>query len=323
MPDSGSTIQFIADRGDTRLRLDQVLVRRVRDVSRLSRTAAQQWIASGAVTVDGVEAARPSAHVAEGAAVEVTLPSTATLRARPLPEDTPLDVLYEDDVLLVVNKPAGMVVHPSYKQTGGTLLNAVIGRLRDRAGSQPGILTRLDKDTSGLVVIALSASVHAVLQRDAAAGRIRKEYLAFVRGTPRPSRGRITTPIARDPNDRRRMMASPNGMRSETFYEVTSRLPAPNIERGEPAPGNRELGLDGCSIVRCELITGRTHQIRVHLASQGWPIVGDAVYGEPSAAIGRQALHAWRIALPHPMSRNPLAIEAPLPADTQALLATR
>lgn len=306
MPHSEGTIQFIADRGDTRLRLDQVLVRRIRDVSRLSRTAAQQWIASGAVTVNGVEAPRPSVRVREGAAIEVTLPSTATLRARPSPEDAALDVLYEDDVLLVVNKPAGVVVHPSYKQSAGTLLNAVLGRVRDRAGARPGILTRLDKDTSGLVVIALTAPVHAAMQRDVAAGRVLKEYLAVVRGTPRPRNGRITLALARDPNDRRRMIASPGGMPSETIYEVNT---------------SSRTSVSRTSVVRCELVTGRTHQIRVHLASCGWPVVGDSVYGTPSVAIARQALHAWRISLPHPVSRDPLTIEAPVPADMRALIA--
>lgn len=309
MPDSGGTIQFIADRGDTRLRLDQVLVRRIREVSRLSRTVAQQWIASGAVTVDGFEAPRPSIRVREGAAIEVTLPSTATLRARPSPEDAALDVLYEDDVLLVVNKPAGVVVHPSYKQTGGTLLNAVLGRVRHRAVAQPGILTRLDKDTSGLVVIALTAPVHAALQRDMTAGRVRKEYLAVVCGTPLPSSGRITLPLARDPNDRRRMIASSGGMPSETIYEVM-----------EDLTGASRTRMPRASVLRCELVTGRTHQIRVHLASCGWPILGDAVYGVQSAAIARQALHAWRVSLPHPVSRDPLTIEAPVPADMQALI---
>jgi 23S rRNA pseudouridine1911/1915/1917 synthase len=320
MPETGGTIQFTADRGDARLRLDQVLVRRIRDVSRLSRTVAQQWIASGAVTVDGVEARRPSVRVREGTSLEVKLPSTATLKLHPSAEDAPLDVLYEDEVLLVVNKPAGVVVHPSYKQTTGTLLNAVLGRVRDRAATRPGILTRLDRDTSGLVVIALTAPVHAAMQRDVAAGRVRKEYLAVVRGTPRPRSGRITLPLGRDPNDRRRIVTSPNGMPSETLYEVTSQLPTPQ-SHGRVSAARRELGVGTCSLLRCELVTGRTHQIRVHLASCGWPIVGDAAYGEPSVTIPRQALHAWRISLPHPVSRDRLTIEAPVPADMRALIA--
>ena len=307
MPEPGGTIQFVADRGDARLRLDQVLVRRVREVSRMSRTVAQEWIDAGAVTIDGEAAARPSVRVREGAAIAVALPPATALRARPEPEEAALDILYEDAHLIAVNKPPGIVVHPSYKQTAGTLLNAVLWHVRGRADAQPGILTRLDKDTSGLVVLALDARVHAAMQRDAAGGRVRKEYLAIVRGTPRPPGGRITLALAHDPNDRRRIIASPGGMPSETIYEVLS----PEI-----------VGHTHLSLVRCELVTGRTHQIRVHLASSGWPILGDRVYGEPDDRIARQALHAWRISLPHPVTREGLTIEAPVPADMQALVSS-
>ena len=203
--------------------------------------------------------------------------------------------------MLVVNKPPGLVVHPTYKNTSGTLLNAVLWRVRDRVGAQPGILTRLDKDTSGLVVIALAPDVHAVMQKDAAAGRTRKHYLALVRGSPEPPQGQIVLPLARDPDDRRRVIVTPDGAPCETRYEVVS--------------------TDGAhSMVRCELLTGRTHQIRVHLAARGWPILGDQVYGEPDARIARQALHAWRVTLPHPITRQPLEFEAPLPDDMRRIL---
>lgn len=218
------------------------------------------------------------------------------IRRRPEPEPVELSVLYEDECLLALNKPAGVVVHPTYKNTSGTLLNGVLWRYRDRPGVQPGILTRLDKGTSGVVLIALTAELHALMQRDAAAGRMAKEYLAFVRGTPDPPQGTIALPLARDLEDRRRVVVSARGAASTTRYEAIA---------------------DG--VVRCELVTGRTHQIRVHLAAIGCPVVGDATYGEASPRIARQALHAWRLSLVHPMTRERLTIEAPLPADMRAL----
>jgi 23S rRNA pseudouridine1911/1915/1917 synthase len=223
-------------------------------------------------------------------------------RRRPQPEEGPLSVIYEDDWLIVLDKPPGIVVHPTYKNWSGTLLNAVLWRVRDRADAQPGILTRLDKDTSGVVVIALTPEVHAVMQKDSTAGRIRKSYLAVVRGTPVPASGNIVLSLGRDKADRRRVVVTPDGAHGETRYEVLHTLE------------------DGRSLVRCELVTGRTHQIRVHLASRGWPIVGDALYGEPVDTISRQALHAWRVSFPHPVSRDPIAIEAPVPRDIRDLL---
>jgi 23S rRNA pseudouridine1911/1915/1917 synthase len=217
-------------------------------------------------------------------------------RRRPQPEDGPLTIIYEDDWMLVANKPAGVVVHPTYKNTSGTLLNAVLWRVRDRVGAQPGILTRLDKDTSGLVVVALTPDVHATMQKDAAAGRTTKQYLAVVVGSPHPADGHIVLPLARAPEDRRRVVVTPEGAPCETRYQVLSTR-------------------HGYSIVRCELVTGRTHQIRVHLAARGWPILGDRVYGEADARIARQALHAWRVSLSHPVTRHPLEFQAPIPSD--------
>jgi 23S rRNA pseudouridine1911/1915/1917 synthase len=283
------------------LRLDQILVRRATGVSRLSRNVAQHWIESGVVTVDGAPAIRPSTRVREGAAIEVALPAGATRRSIPAPEAVDVHVLYEDASFIAINKPPGIVVHPSYKQLSGTLLNAVLWRIRDRPEAKPGMLTRLDKDTSGIVVVALAGDVHAAMQRDGAAGAIRKEYLAVVSGTPRPASGTIREPLARDPDDRRRVVVTPGGADSETRYEVIA------SDRG-------------LSLVRCQLVTGRTHQIRVHLQSRGWPIVGDRVYGTRDDRIARQALHAWRIMLPHPVTRERLTIEAPVPDDLRQLL---
>ena len=292
-------IHFTADRGDARLRLDQVLVRRVTQVSGMSRTRAQQWIAEGLVSVDGTRAARASIHVREGATVELALPALVRLREDPKPEPLPLDILYEDDVLMAVNKPAGMVVHPSFRNPSGTLLNGVLWRVTGRKNERPGLVSRLDKDTSGVVLVALSEGAHARIQRDARAGRVTKEYLAIVYGNPKPSEGSISLRLRRDPKDRRRVISDPTGAPSQTRYSVVKSQGA-------------------YSLVRCQLITGRTHQIRVHLASKGWPIVGDQTYGVPHPLITRQALHACRITLLHPESREPLVIEAPLPDDIRS-----
>jgi 23S rRNA pseudouridine1911/1915/1917 synthase len=216
-------------------------------------------------------------------------------------EPVDLRVLYEDESLLALDKPAGMVVHPTYKNTSGTLLNGVLWRYRDRPGVQPGILTRLDKLTSGLVIVALTPELHARMQKQ----RMRKEYLALVRGTPDPPQGAITLPLARDPLDRRRVVVDERGAACETRYQV---LPA-------------EAGSHSDTIVRCELVTGRTHQIRVHLAAIGYPVIGDATYGAADARIARQALHAWRVSLVHPVSGERIALEAPLPPDMAALAA--
>ena len=226
----------------------------------------------------------------------------STERRRPLPEEGPLSIVYEDEWVIILDKPAGIVVHPTYKNWTGTLLNSVLWRVRDRAGAQPGILTRLDKDTSGLVVMALTPEVHAAMQRDAAAGRVRKEYVAVVQGAPEPASGSIALPLGRDEADRRRVVVTETGQASETRYEVIGSL------------------RNGLSLVRCELVTGRTHQIRVHLASRGWPIVGDALYGQVNAGITRQALHARRVSLPHPVTRLPIESDAPIPDDIQSLI---
>ena len=297
MPVGRRTIQFTADRGDARLRLDQVLVRRVTDVTRMSRSRAQDWIESGAVLVDGAVAARPSTRVREGALVELALPDNAELRTRPQPESGVLDVLHEDEHLLALNKPAGVVVHPSYKNVSGTLINAVLWRLRDRGDVRPGIVTRLDRDTSGVLLVSLTPGVHARLQRAA----IRKEYLAVVAGVPDPRSGTIELPLDRDPGDRRRMIVTADGLPSTTHYELLSTA-------------------SGVSVVRCELGTGRTHQIRVHLTARGWPLLGDATYGVADARLTRQALHAWRVTFDHPLTSAPLQITAPAPPDVAPFL---
>ena len=222
-------------------------------------------------------------------------------RARPEPEAMPVAIVYEDDLLIAIDKPPGMVVHPTYRNWSGTLLNALLWHVRGRAGVEPSVVTRLDKGTSGLVLVALKPELHAQIQRDMAAGRVKKEYLAIVRGTPTPTRGSIRLPLARSTEDRRRVIVTAAGQHSQTEYEVLSTV-------------------NGYSLVRCELVTGRTHQIRVHLAARGWPVAGDASYGEVHPALTRQALHAWRLTLPHPVTRDTLQLEAPVPRELDDLM---
>jgi 23S rRNA pseudouridine1911/1915/1917 synthase len=226
---------------------------------------------------------------------------SAPERRRPEAEEIEVVVAYEDEGLIAINKPPGMVVHPTYKNWSGTLLNALLWRVRGREAVVPSIITRLDKQTSGLVLVALSPGIHARVQRDAAAGLVKKEYLAVVEGLPSPLAGAIALPLARSLEDRRRVVVTDSGQPSETRYEVVSTT-------GEQ------------SVVRCELVTGRTHQIRVHLAARGWPIVGDVVYGKTYPLLARQALHAWRLSLTHPITRQLLEIEAAVPVDLQQVM---
>jgi 23S rRNA pseudouridine1911/1915/1917 synthase len=245
----------------------------------------------------GATTARPE-HTSKMPEKAVRIQSARERRPRPEPEELPVRIVYEDDALIAVDKPPGMVVHPTYRNWSATLLNGLLWHVRNRAGVTPRILTRLDKDTSGLVLAALAGDVQARIQKDTAGGGVTKEYLAVVRGTPSPATGTIDLPLARSSDDRRLVVVTPDGQRSETRYEVLS-------------------SAGDVSLVRCELVTGRTHQIRVHLAARGWPLLGDPTYGVPDSRIARQALHAWRITLPHPVSGKPLRIEVPPPTDLQ------
>lgn len=307
------------DRGDHGVRVDRVLLRHLRDERAISRNRIQKWIDAGDVLVNGTPPSRAAWRVQAGDEVRVKVEHLQP-RTRPAAQAMDLDVLYEDDDLLAINKAAGLVVHPSYKNAGGTLMNGVLERAKAwPVGSRPGLLGRLDKDTSGVVVVAKRPAVHAALQRAMDARRIDKDYAVIVWGRPSPVRGTIDLALDRDPWDRRRITVTDRGGQpSVTKYERLAATPG--------TPGT-------FSFVRCRLITGRTHQIRVHLAARGWPIVGDAAYGrkrkggEPTPqddiafAFPRQALHAWRLSLRHPTTGVPMEIVAPLPADMQHLAA--
>jgi 23S rRNA pseudouridine1911/1915/1917 synthase len=230
-----------------------------------------------------------------------------------------IEILYEDELLLVANKPAGMVVHPAYKNPGSTLMDALAGH-GWRADERPSIVGRLDTLTSGVVVVAKTAAAHAALQRALQTPDAEKIYLAVVYGYLDPACVSIDLRIRADPDDRRRRVASRDeGAASRTIVERLTAVAAAPV---------------GLSLVRCRLLTGRRHQIRVHLAAAGWPIVGDAVYGPPRSAdisdrplagvleaFPRQALHASRVAFTHPATRDRVSVTAPLPADFANLLA--
>jgi 23S rRNA pseudouridine1911/1915/1917 synthase len=307
---------FRADRGDDRERLDRVLVRHLADLPEVTRARIQSWIDGGRVRVNGGVPAKPASRVALDDQVEIALPPPPP-RRQVMAQEMPLSVLYEDEHLLALDKPPGLVVHPAPGHREGTLINALLWRAREWSeGSQPGLVNRLDRDTSGVLMAAKTPAAHAALARALRHRSTEKDYLAVVYGAAPFDRGRIELRIDRDPADRKRRIASKTaGRESVTLYE---RL-------GEAA---------GLTLLRCRLLTGRTHQIRVHLQSQGLPIVGDPLYGEPRwkgladpalAALcrdfPRQALHARRLAFVHPATGATLAIVAPVPADLAGLLA--
>jgi 23S rRNA pseudouridine1911/1915/1917 synthase len=279
---------------ETSERLDQFLARRVPG---LSRSQAQRLIDEGHARVDGVPR-RPSWRLRAGDLVSLTLPPPreASVEAEPIP----LDILYEDADVLVVNKPAGLTVHPAPGHERGTLVNALLAHCPDLAGiggvRRPGIVHRLDKDTSGVMVVAKTQSAHEDLARQIKERAVLKVYLALVAGRLSPGEGVIDAPIGRDPVHRQRMAIVPGGRAAQTQYRV------------------RAASAD-MTLVEAQIFTGRTHQIRVHFAGLGHPVVGDAVYGHRSPLIDRQCLHAWRLGLHLPGTGEWRVFVAPPPPD--------
>lgn len=282
------------------LRLDQALARLLPEYSR-NRLA--RWARAGRVTLEG-RPALPRRKVWEGDVI-VIIPSPDPSAVAHRAETLPLEVVFEDDALLVVNKPAGLVVHPGSGNWQGTLLNALLGRAPALAEiPRAGIVHRLDKDTSGLLVVAKTLAAQVELARQLQARSMRREYLAVVHG--RMARdGTIEAPIGRHPVKRTRMAVVARGRHAVTHYQV--------LERYEHA-----------TLLRCRLETGRTHQIRVHLSAQSHPLVGDPAYGRRSGRIAfpRQALHAERLALIHPETRRPMSWQVDPPADMRRLIAS-
>src|SRR5436190_16176877 len=273
-----------------------------------SRSFVVRLMEEGRVAVGGVAVTKPSHRVAAGDEIELDVPPPAPSEL--VSQDLPLTVIHEDDDIVVVDKPPGLVVHPAAGHADRTLVNALLFHVKDLSGIggelRPGIVHRLDRDTSGVMVIAKNDAAHRALT--AAWSSVRKEYLAVVYGVPKEPRGTIDAPIGRDPRNRKRMAVVAGGRRAVTEYEVV-----------EP--------LRHASVVRCVLRTGRTHQIRVHLKSIGHPIVGDPLYSGPQwrgipdkrlqkaiNAFPRQALHAFRLTLPQGV------FETPMPEDMQELV---
>jgi 23S rRNA pseudouridine1911/1915/1917 synthase len=278
-------------------------------VAEISRAHAQRLISDGRATVDG-RRARASDRLRGGEAIRVELsaPPDPTLHG----ESIPLRIAYEDATMLIVDKPAGLVVHPSHGHATGTLVHALVGRAEERGeqlGSiagvgRPGIVHRLDKQTSGLILVAKTDTAQASLMRQFGARSIEKEYLALVRGAPPAARGRIEAPVGRDPRDRQRMAVVAGGREAVTEYEVLG-------------------SADGHSLLSLHPLTGRTHQLRAHLAYLGLPIVGDVRYGGGIGPGGleRQFLHAARVTLDRPLDGRRMTAWSELPPDLAASLA--
>lgn len=290
---------IVVDARGVRQRLDRYLASLQRWGS---RSQIQRLIAEGLVRLDGQRAKADTALKAEQT-IEIEKPARSLVRVTAKPEAIPLTILFEDDYLLVIDKPPGLVVHPAAGHWSGTLVNALVhhwgGRPADLDELRPGVVHRLDKDTSGVLVIAKDADTLAKLSDQFRDRTVQKEYLAIVEGVPTPREGIIDLPLARHATDRKRMAVRTGGRAAVSAYEV--------------------LATDGRrSLVRVRPRTGRTHQIRVHLASLGCPIVGDRTYArgrESVRELPRQALHAAAIGFVHPRTGEPLRFEAPLPED--------
>lgn len=275
-------------------------------VAGFSRAEIKRLIDSGEIRVDG-RTVRPSLRLGTGDVV--TLPEPAGGESDDAPVAAPdlaLDVLHEDEALIVIDKAPGRVVHPAAGHAADTLVNALVARYPDLAdtfgGTRPGIVHRLDRDTSGVIVVARTRPAAEILTAAFAERSVEKVYLALARGRVNPPAGVIDAPIARDPKRRQRMAAMPAGRPSRTVYRV--------------------IGISGAvSWLELRPESGRTHQIRVHLKAIGHPILGDPTYGRASRRIGRTALHAWRITLDHPTNGERMTFEAPLPDDLRTALA--
>lgn len=283
-------------------RLDKVLVARLGHVS---RSQVQAMIREGHVLVNG-HAPKASYRIEGGESIAVTLPAVLE-DAGPVAEAIPLDVLYEDDQVAVVNKPAGMVVHPAFGHNSGTLVNAALARWPEIAAfsdpARAGIVHRLDKETSGVILIAKTASALASLRAQFKARTVRKRYIALVEGTPETPEGVIDAPIARDAAQRKRMAARHDGREAVTEFRVVAQYA-------------------GYSLLDVFPQTGRTHQIRVHLAFIGHPVAGDTVYGRRKQMIRlkRHFLHAASITFVRPGSGDTVTVEAPLPVGLVNIL---
>lgn len=294
-------------------RLDKALA----EATELSRARVQALIAEGRVELDGSPVTSSSTKIAEGAQFRITIP--AAIEAEAKPQAIPLDVVHEDEHLIVVDKPAGMVVHPAAGNPDGTLVNALLhhcrGQLSGIGGvARPGIVHRIDKDTSGLLVVAKSDAAHEGLAMQFAEHSVHRRYLAVTGGHPNPAEGTIDARLGRSDANRKKMAVLPKnssrGKHAITHYKLLQRL-------------------ESASLIECRLETGRTHQVRVHCASIGHALLGDPLYGRTPKPLksllaalrfARQALHAAELGFKHPISGEILSFHADLPADMRELI---
>ena len=307
VPDNSSKLEFTVPPELDGERLDVCLARLATDFSRVQ---IQKAIASGNVLRNGKVQTAKRQTVSRDDRIEFQVPEEPSMD-HVAAEHIPLDILYEDDALLVINKPAGMVVHPAAGNYTGTVVNALLGRDQeileefDEADSmRPGIVHRLDKDTSGCLVIAKNGNAMHKLSRSFADREVSKTYMAIVAPAPKVMAAEIRTQIGRNPGNRKKMAVVRSGGRDAvTIFNV--------VRRGK-------IGPNSAALLKVRILTGRTHQIRVHMSHYGSPIIGDALYGGNSRiAAPRQMLHAWKLSFPHPVTKEMLSFESPFPADFQ------
>lgn len=299
------TYQFIVDPGQKSIRLDQFLAHQI---DKLSRTQAQGLINHAKILLNGNRHTKASYKVQPGDAITVEVPYRVEVTIEP--EDIALDIIFENDDVLIINKPAGMVVHPASGNWGGTLANAVMYHVKgmtDEEGSlRPGIVHRLDKHTSGVMIVTKSDQAKREVQKQFLARQVHKTYMALCAGEISPIEGTIDSPIGRDPKDRKNMAVVSSGRTAQTRYKVTACY--------------RDKAGGRYSLVEASPITGRTHQIRVHLAAIGHPIVGDTQYGGEATLLKRQFLHALRLEVRLPGEKQSRVFEAPLAEDLTVCL---
>jgi 23S rRNA pseudouridine1911/1915/1917 synthase len=296
--DAGKRVSLLADKSG--IRLDLYVCQ---SCEGLSRSFVQKLIEDGHVIVNG-ERGKPSRKVRFGDTILVNVPPPEPCPEL-VPEEVPLAILYEDGDILVVNKPAGLTVYPAPGHPRNTLMNAILAHFPEitciESSVRPGVVHRLDKDTSGAMVVAKNKVSQLNLAAQFKGHRMLKKYLVLVKGSPYPEQGVIEAPISRHPKDRKRMAVVEGGREARTLYKVTKRF-------------------NGYSLVEATLQTGRTHQIRVHFSHKGWPVVGDAVYGVRVPWLDRQFVHAWRLGFKLPSSGEYFEFQAELPADLRLAL---
>ena len=286
--------------GQSGIRIDRYLSEMNEE---LSRSYIQKLLKEQEVMVNGF-AVKANYKVQEGDEISVMVPDMKEPDI--LPENIPLNILYEDDDVLIVNKPKGMVVHPANGNPDGTLVNAILAMCKDSLSGiggeiRPGIVHRLDKDTSGLLIVAKNDEAHMNMSKQIQERKVTKKYIALVRGVVAEDEATIDLPIARSTKDRKKMAVDPKGRNAVTHFKVLKRY-------------------DNYTLLELKIDTGRTHQIRVHMAYIGHPIVGDSLYGNESDLITRQALHAYKVEFIHPITNKKMEIQSVIPKDMGILL---